>query len=261
MDYDNIHNYIKKYKVNKKDLDYLIKYKNYEDIKDLKCDIRKVSKNYPLQHIVGNTEFYGYVFQVNNKVLIPRVETELLVEKTSNYIKQYFNKDNIKIADICAGSGCIGITLKNQFKKSDVVCVEKYAKAYNILDTNNQNFGNIVNTLKGDLLKPLKKEKFDLIISNPPYISYDETVDKQVSMYEPVTALYAPDNGLYFYEEILKKVSKNLKDKSMIAFEIGMKQGKELKKIANNYFKNSKIIIEKDYNKRDRFLFIFNNLV
>ena len=102
--------------------------------------------------------------------------------------------------------------------------------------------------------------KYDIIVSNPPYISYDEEIMDIVKNNEPHTALYADNNGLYFYEEILKSVSKYLNQKNIIAFEIGEKQGEEIKKIALNHFPNSKVLVEKDLQNRDRFVFVLNNL-
>ena len=101
-------------------------------------------------------------------------------------------------------------------------------------------------------------KKYDVIISNPPYIRYDEEIMDIVKNNEPNIALYAEDNGLYFYKDIIKNAKKNLKRKSIIAFEIGMEQGNDIKDYAHMYFPKSKILIEKDYNDRDRFIFIIN---
>ncbi len=257
----DIYEIYKKYNVDKKDIDYLLKYKKYNDKKELKADIKKLEKQYPIQYIVGTSNFYGYDFIVNEKVLIPRFETELLVDKTIKYIYKYMNNKRINIADICSGTGCIAITLKQELNNSNVVAVEKYAAALKVLEINNNKYKQKVKIYKGDLLKPLTNQKFDIIISNPPYVSYDEKIMPSVKKHEPATALFAPNNGLYFYEEILKKIKNNIKRKSIIAFEIGMDQGPEIKRIIKQYLPNSKIIIEKDFNERDRFIFVFNNIV
>ena len=101
-------------------------------------------------------------------------------------------------------------------------------------------------------------DKYDLIISNPPYISYDEEVMESVKKYEPHLALYADNNGLYYYKEILKNISKNLKEKYIIAFEIGMNQAESISNIARKYLDNIKIVVEKDLSNKDRYLFIFS---
>jgi len=115
----------------------------------------------------------------------------------------------------------------------------------------------LIDFIEGDMLTPLNK-KYDVIISNPPYISYDEEIMDIVKNNEPHTALYADNNGLYFYEEILKHVSKYLKDKYLVAFEIGQTQANEIKELAKVYLYNPKIIIKKDLQGLDRFIFIMN---
>ena len=107
------------------------------------------------------------------------------------------------------------------------------------------------------MLNSLNK-KYDVIISNPPYISYNEKIMDIVKNNEPKIALYAPDDGLYYYEKILKNANKYLKEKSIIAFEIGYMQGDSIKNIAYKYFPNSKVMLEKDIEGKDRFIFIIN---
>ena len=122
----------------------------------------------------------------------------------------------------------------------------------------NQRNNTKINFKQSDILKSVKG-KFDIIISNPPYISKDETIDPLVKDNEPSLALYADNKGLYFYEEILKNIKPYLKEKSIIAFEIGMTQSKDITKIAQKYLPKVKIITEKDLTGKDRYIFIFNN--
>ena len=112
-----------------------------------------------------------------------------------------------------------------------------------------------INFIEGDLLSPLK-EKYDVIISNPPYIAYDEEIEEIVKNNEPHLALYAEDEGMYNYKEIIKNAKKYLNDKFIIAFEIGYMQGGKLKEYAKKYFSEAEIKIEKDYSDKDRFMFI-----
>ena len=235
------------------DIEYLNKY--YKG--NIDEAIQKLNKGIPIQYIVGNVDFYGYTFNVNENVLIPRFETEELVNRTINYINKYFKK-NVRIVDLGCGSGCISITLSKELDISvDAVDISSDAIAVAL---ENCKFNNAnVNFYLGDMLSPLNK-KYDVIISNPPYISYDEEIMDIVKNNEPSIALYADNDGLYFYEEILKNASNYLNDKSMIAFEIGYKQGESIKNIAYKYFPNSKVLIEKDLSLKDRFVFIFNNL-
>ena len=137
----------------------------------------------------------------------------------------------------------------------DAVDISK--KALEIARMNAKENNVDINFYCGSFLEPLNK-KYDVIISNPPYISYDEEIMDVVKNNEPALALYADNNGLACYEEILKNISKYLNDKSIIAFEIGYKQANTIKSIAEKYLPNARISIEKDLQGKDRFIFIFN---
>ena len=235
------------------DTEYLEKYLPKEKLEEGKL---RLKKGEPVQYIVGNVDFYGNKINVNKNVLIPRFETEELVEKTINYIKKYFDK-KIDIVDLGTGSGCIAITLKKEINcNMDAVDISSNALS---VARENAKINNVdINFYEGDMLKPLNK-KYDVIISNPPYISYNEKIMDIVESNEPHLALYAEDNGLYFYNKILECASKYLKDKSLLAFEIGYKQGNDILNIINKYFDNVNISLEKDYSGRDRFIFIWNH--
>ena len=235
-----------------KNIEYL---KKYLDESGLEDGIKRLVNGEPVQYIIGNVEFYGYKFNVNNNVLIPRFETEELVERTIKYIKKYLNK-KLDIVDLGTGSGCIAITLKKELN-CEVDAVDISIDALNVARDNAKENNISINFILGDMLNNLDK-KYDIIISNPPYIRYDEEIMDIVKNNEPNIALYAEDNGLYFYKDIIKNAKKNLKRKSIIAFEIGMEQGNDIKEYAHMYFPKSKILIEKDYNDRDRFIFIIN---
>ena len=238
------------------DIEYLRKY--LKD-KDLDTALKELESGIPVQYIVGNTNFYGYDFKVNRNTLIPRFETELLVEKTYNYIKKYFNKDNIKILDIGTGSGCIAITLNKLLNSCDITGIDISSEALEVAKENNIINNTNVKFIESDIFSNIN-DKYDVIISNPPYISYDDIeVMDIVKNNEPHLALYAKDNGLYFYDKIIKESSKYLNDKFIMAFEIGYKQGKDITKIVNKYYKDINMSVEKDYSGRDRFVFIWNH--
>ena len=238
------------------DIEYLRKY--LKD-KDLDTALKELESGIPVQYIVGNTNFYGYDFKVNRNTLIPRFETELLVEKTYNYIKKYFNKDNIKILDIGTGSGCIAITLNKLLNSCDITGIDISSEALEVAKENNIINNTNVKFIESDIFSNVY-DKYDVIISNPPYISYDDIeVMDIVKNNEPHLALYAKDNGLYFYDKIIKDSSKYLNDKFIMAFEIGYKQGKDITKIVNKYYKDINMSVEKDYSGRDRFVFIWNH--
>ena len=238
------------------DIEYLRKY--LKD-KDLDTALKELESGIPVQYIVGNTNFYGYDFKVNRNTLIPRFETEILVEKTYNYIKKYFNKDNIKILDIGTGSGCIAITLNKLLNSCDITGIDISSEALEVAKENNIINNTNVKFIESDIFSNVS-DKYDVIISNPPYISYDDIeVMDIVKNNEPHLALYAKDNGLYFYDKIIKDSSKYLNDKFIMAFEIGYKQGKDITKIVNKYYKDINMSVEKDYSGRDRFVFIWNH--
>ena len=238
-------------------LNYLLKYKYKLGIDDkMPKGIKKLiikARNIPIQYIVGNVDFYGYIYKVNKNVLIPRFETEELVENTINIIKEKFNR-KVSILDLCTGSGCIGITLKKEID-SDVTLSDISKKALKIAKLNSKDLD--INIIHSDLLKNINN-KYDVIISNPPYISYNENIMDIVKNNEPHIALYAKNNGLYYYEEILKNVSNNLNNDYLIAFEIGEKQRDDIINIANKYLDNIEIICKKDLQNRDRMIFIMN---
>lgn len=230
-------------------LEYLKKYLPPELLED---GIKKMESGIPLQYIVGNVDFYGLNFIVNENVLIPRFETELLVEKTISYINKYFT-NALKIVDLGTGSGCIAITLSKKLNvEVDAVDISpsalEVAKKNNIINNTNVNF------YLGNMLEPLSK-KYDVIISNPPYIAYDEEIMDIVKNNEPGIALYADNNGLYYYEEIIKNCKNYLNENGLLAFEIGYMQASSIKKLAKKYL-NKEAIIEKDYSNKDRFAFI-----
>lgn len=236
-----------------KEIEYL---KKYLKDKDMNIAIKELESGIPVQYIVGNVDFYGYTFKVNKNTLIPRFETELLVEKTIKYINKYFNNE-IKILDIGTGSGCIAITLNKLLDNSRVTAVDISKNALDVARENNKINNTDVNFIESDIFSNIN-DKYDVIISNPPYISYDEDIMDVVYNNEPHMALYADDNGLYFYDKILMECRKYLNDRFFIAFEIGYKQGNDVINIINKYFDNVNISLEKDYNGRDRFIFVSN---
>ena len=234
------------------DLEYLRK---YLDPSKLEEGISLLEKGIPVQYIVGNVDFCGNIIDVNNSVLIPRFETEELVFKTIERINKKFN-NKIDILDLGTGSGCIIITLKKKINSNcDAIDISKEALE---VAKNNANKNKVdINFIENDFLENINK-KYDVIISNPPYISYDEEIMDIVKNNEPKLALYADNNGLECYERILKTIKNNLKDNFIIAFEIGYLQGDSIKKIANKYLDNMNISIEKDMQGKDRFVFIEN---
>lgn len=209
----------------------------------------------PIQYVIGNVNFYGNIFEVNENVLIPRFETEELVENTMIYIKELFNK-KVDILDLCTGSGCIGLTLKTKIN-CDVTLSDLSVMALEVAKRNKESLKIEAIITKSDLLDNID-EKFDVIISNPPYIKTSEEIEDIVLNNEPHMALFGGDDGLDFYNKILSTCRKNLKEKFLIAFEIGIDQAESIKKIALANFSNIKIDVKQDLSGRDRMIFIYN---
>lgn len=219
-------------------------------------DYNKLKNDYPIQYLIGYVDFYGYRIDVNENVLIPRYETEFLVEKTIKYVKKIFGDKRIDACDLATGSGAIAVALTKNIN-CNMTAIDISKKALEVAYKNFKYHNLDINILENNMLNSIE-EKYDLIISNPPYISRKEKIMKMVSLYEPSIALYADNDGLYYYEEILKDIKKNLNKKFIIAFEIGCRQGEKIKNIIYKYLENINVYIEKDLSQRDRYIFIFS---
>lgn len=194
-------------------------------------------KKRPLQYVLGFEVFYGYTFNVDENVLIPRPETELLVERCIELLK---GKETPTILDIGSGSGAISITLGKEIPKSKVLGVDISEGALEVAKKNKElNDAVNVKFMKSDILSMVEYKNFDLIVSNPPYIpDYEyEELENKVLKNEPKLALTAPNNGLYFYEEISREAPNYLTTNGYLAFEIGYNQGEAVKKLMekNNF--------------------------
>ena len=235
------------------DIDYLKKYLSNDKLDE---GIELLKKGISPQYIVGNVCFYGNIININSNVLIPRFETELLVEKTIKYSKEIFGNSKINILDIGTGSGCISITLKKELD-CKVVGVDISNEALEVSRENAFSNNVDIEFINSDVFSNVS-DCFDVIISNPPYIREDEEIEDIVKNNEPHLALYATDEGLYFYDRILRECKEYLNDKFLLAFEIGYKQGEDIKCLAYKYLDNINVSVEKDYSNKDRFVFISN---
>lgn len=228
------------------------------DIEKLyKSSLEALKENKPIQYVIGNVNFYGLMFIVNKNVLIPRFETEEIVEQVVEYAKS-LNKDKIKILDLGCGSGAIGLTLKSILKDSEVTLVDISKEALEVARLNANNLNLDVTFIESDWFSNVKLEKYDIIVSNPPYIRTDEEIEEIVKNNEPSLALYGGIDGLDCYRKILANVKPYLNDKFLIAFEIGESQKEEIYDIVNKYLKDVEIICKKDLYGRNRMIFVRN---
>lgn len=226
------------------------KYKNLDNILD------KINHNYPIQYLIGFVDFYGYKIRVNENVLIPRYETETLVEKTISLLKE-LKLENGSVLDIGSGSGCISIALKNEIKSLEITSIDINRKAIMLSRKNAKINKADVNFICKDMFKYDLINNYDIIISNPPYIKETDIIDPK-TQYEPNNAIYGGKDGLYYYHQIFKIAEKSLNKKHLIALEIDENSGKELKKEAMTFFPKDNIKICKDLAKKNRFLFIYS---
>lgn len=206
--------------------------------------IVKRKEGYPIQYILGNQEFMGLEFKVKEGVLIPRSDTEILVENIIKIAEEKYRGKLIRILDLCTGSGAIGISLAKYIPNSLVDISDISDIALRIAEENskhNETFDRI-NIIKSDLFENIKRE-YDIIVSNPPYIETDsiDGLQLEISKYEPRLALDGGKNGLDFYKKIVKESIKFLKEDGALGFEIGFNQGKAVEYLMKPFFYNIEI--------------------
>lgn len=224
-----------------------------------KKEVLALEAGKPLQYVIGNVNFYENKFEINENVLIPRFETEELVEHTIKYINDYF-REPIDILDLGCGSGIIGLTLEKKVSTNSVDLVDISKEALEVAHKNCGNLNSKANLIESDFLDKVTKQ-YDVIISNPPYIKTDEEIEEVVKENEPHLALYAGSDGLDCYKKILKNIKPYLKNRSLIAFEIGYTQAKDITHLAYENLDNIVVEIKRDLSGKDRMLFIFRNIV
>lgn len=216
-----------------------------------------LKEDIPMQYLIGYSCFYGYNFKVNENVLIPRFETEELVENILYRYDEYFKGKKVDVCDLATGSGCIAISLALEEKNMNVIATDISKAALEVAEENNKNLGANVKFLEGDMLEPVKNYKFDIFVSNPPYIPETEIVMPLVKENEPNIALFGGSDGMKFYEIILRGLKPLLKSKALVCFEHGYDKKNEMIALANKYFPDSRVEVIKDLENRDRMTFIY----
>lgn len=215
-------------------------------------------KGKPVQYITGSEEFYGRKFEVNEHVLIPRPETEELVYETINRVKSLFlNKPDVQVADIGTGSGVIGISLKLEQPSFHVTVTDLSQDALDVAKRNAKSLGAEMHFKHGDLSEPIAHQKWDVVVSNPPYIAFEEaeTLSDSVYEYEPHSALFAKEQGLYLYKRLSEELPSLMNKPGIIGLEIGHEQGPTVQEFFQRAFPKAKVDIVKDINGRNRMIF------
>lgn len=211
----------------------------------------------PLQYITGTQEFMGSVFRVNQEVLIPRQETEILVTKAVEIINK---KKSWKVLDVCTGSGAIGISIAKLCKKATVIASDMSERALEVAKFNAAAIGvtKKVSFVQGDMFEPFVKKfgniKFDMIISNPPYIrsSVIPTLEEEVKDFEPLMALDGGEDGMFFYRKIIYDAYNYLKKDGVLMLEIGDDQADQIVDLLDSVNKYKDIQVVKDLTCRER---------
>ncbi|MFA5036498.1 MAG: peptide chain release factor N(5)-glutamine methyltransferase [Candidatus Izemoplasmatales bacterium] len=217
-----------------------------------------VNHHRPVQYIMGYVSFYGYDFIVNEAVLIPRFETEELVANVLIQYDEVFSGEPVKLVDIGTGSGCLAITFAKEEPQIEVTATDISEAALIVAKQNANRLGAHISLLQGDMLTPIQNMKFDIIVSNPPYIPDTEMVDDIIKDNEPNIALFGGYDGLKFYRIIIEEAQKVLNPRFIMAFEHGFDKAEEIRALALKYYPNADIFTIKDMQNKDRMTFIVN---
>ncbi len=233
-----------------------------EGTKDKFEDLVKiyVEKNIPVQYIMGYDYFYGHKILVNEDVLIPRFETEELVSNVLMEYDNHFFGEKVEVVDVGTGSGCIALALALEESNFTVSATDISEESLKIATQNAKNNNIDITFYQGNMLEPLKGKKYDILVSNPPYIPDTEFVESIVKDNEPHLALFGGNDGLKFYKEILEGAHEVLNKKFIIAFEHAYNTGDAIREIARVNFVNADIKTIKDMQGKDRMTFIIGEL-
>jgi release factor glutamine methyltransferase len=213
---------------------------------------KQLEKGLPVQYIIGHTYFYNLKIKVNKDVLIPRFDTEVLVE-----LVLFDNQDESKkIVDVGTGSGCIAVALKKENENFEIIGIDISGSAIRVAETNAVENDVEIDFIQGDLLEPLIEQdnKVDIIVSNPPYIDInDKDLTDSVKLHEPHLALFSDEAGLSHIKDILEQSSSVLNEGGLIYLEIGHKQAKEVEKLICQIIKEEiEVKVFKDMSGKDR---------
>lgn len=222
--------------------------RNEEEEQRYRACIEKRAARLPLQYITGEQEFMGLTFHVNEHTLIPRQDTEILVEEGMRHVS-----GGRKLLDMCTGSGCILLSLLKYSKECEGTGADISEEALKVARENCQNLGLTAKFIQSNLFENLSQEKYDMILSNPPYIrtAVIETLMPEVREHEPLQALDGKEDGLFFYRRITEEAGAFLEKDGWLLFEIGCDQGTQVKELMEKQG-FSKVTVRKDYAGLDR---------
>lgn len=218
------------------------------------ADLEKVIMDYPPQYVIGSVEFYGERLEVTEATLIPRPETEELVDECLKQNKE----ETANVLDIGTGSGAIAIALKTHRPKWRVSAVDVSQAALKVAKRNAEKLSTDISFYEGDLLAPVQEEQFDIILSNPPYVAVEEwrEMDASVRKFEPKLALFADQNGLAIYQRLAQEIPRCLSAKGQVFLEIGYRQGNAVQTLFQAAFPNKIVTVKQDMQGLDRIIWV-----
>jgi len=219
--------------------------------------VKELETGKPIQYVIGKESFFGRIFEVNSNVLIPRPETEELLYNALEKGRRLFEKKEIAMADIGTGSGAIAITFKKEWPEAEVTATDISKEALAIAIKNAANNEATITFKEGDLTAPIANQKWDIVLSNPPYIAFEEAAEMSdtVLSYEPHQALFAEEDGLYFYRRLAESLPQLMNKPALIGIEIGYQQAEVVHKLFEDSFPNARVETVKDINGKDRMIF------
>ena len=242
---------------------YLAAHDNEDLVKEKENEyfelVKRRMNGEPLQYITNRQEFMGLPFFVDDSVLIPRADTEILVEEALRFIAEFPVSKEIKVMDMCTGSGCIAISIAKYTKNTWIKALDISKKALEIARKNSAalQVDNRIDFIESDLFNNLGSEHFDMIVSNPPYIPTPviSTLQIEVRKHEPINALDGGEDGLEFYKKIINNAYSYLNPGGALILEIGFDQANEIISILQNTGKFNKIKLLNDFGGRNRVIF------
>ena len=219
--------------------------------------VEEHAKGRPVQYITGMEEFYGREFLVDESVLIPRPETEELIVCAVNHCRKLFGDRQFKLVDIGTGSGAIAVTMKKELPQAQVTATDISQAALQTAVKNAERLQAEIDFRLGDLTEPIQDEKWDVVLSNPPYIAFEEKAEMSevVLDHEPHSALFAEEEGLMLYRKLAEDLPKCMNKPGFIAVEIGYRQGPAVKKMFEEAFPAAVVEVVKDINGKNRIVF------
>ena len=236
-----------------------------EVVERLKEDLDRHASGVPVQHLIGYEEFYGRRFTVDQDVLIPRPETEELVLEVGKLKQELFANERVTLVDVGTGSGAISVTLALEDETLNVLAIDISEQALVVAKENAEKLAAKVSFFLGDLLEPLIEQdtKVEIVVSNPPYIPLTDAGELAVHVkdHEPHLALFGGEDGLVLYRRLIEQLPFVVKEKAIVAFEVGVGQAQIVKELLASAFPSAQTKVLFDINGKERMVFAYGDMM